>query len=106
MRRGRYKPGVQCVGWNAGSVHQMVPGQIRFCGEEMLCVILKIVSVTLMYFALKPKGLYNILIGYEDKSATAVCTLAFCPYPHADPVLFTGRCTGTIVEPVEGRGFG
>jgi len=35
-----------------------------------------------------------------------VCTLAFCPYPHADPVLFTGRCTGAIVEPVEGRGFG
>lgn len=52
------------------------------------------------------QGLYKILIGYEDKRATAVCTLAFCPYPHADPVVFTGRCTGTIVEPVEGRGFG
>jgi len=51
-------------------------------------------------------GLYKILIGYEDKRATAVCTLAFCPYPHADPVVFTGRCTGTIVEPVKGRGFG
>ena len=35
-----------------------------------------------------------------------MCTLAFCSYPHADPVVFTGRCTGTIVEPVEGRGFG
>lgn len=53
-----------------------------------------------------PQGLYKILIGYEDKSATAVCTLAFCPSPHADPVVFTGRCTGTIIEPVEGRGFG
>jgi len=51
-------------------------------------------------------GLHKILIGYEDKSATAVCTLAFCPYPHADPVVFTGRCTGTIVEPIDGRGFG
>jgi len=51
-------------------------------------------------------GLYKILIGYEDKSATAVCTLAFCPYPHADPIVFTGRCTGKIVAPVEGRGFG
>ncbi|KAL7500555.1 hypothetical protein ACHAWT_008376 [Skeletonema menzelii] len=51
-------------------------------------------------------GLYKILIGYEDKSATAVCTLAFCPYPHADPVVFTGRCTGKITEPIEGRGFG
>ena len=51
-------------------------------------------------------GLYKILIGYEDKRATAVCTLAFCPYPHADPVVFTGRCKGKIVEPIEGRGFG
>lgn len=51
-------------------------------------------------------GLYKILIGYEDKAATAVCTLAFCPYPHADPVVFTGRCSGKIVEPKEGRGFG
>uniref|UniRef100_A0A6V2NI74 XTP/dITP diphosphatase n=1 Tax=Ditylum brightwellii TaxID=49249 RepID=A0A6V2NI74_9STRA len=51
-------------------------------------------------------GLYKILYAYEDKSATAVCTLAFCPYPHADPVLFTGRTEGTIVEPVLGRGFG
>jgi inosine triphosphate pyrophosphatase len=56
--------------------------------------------------SLGSEGLYKILQAYEDKSATAVCTLAFCPYPHADPVLFTGRCTGTIVEPVEGRGFG
>jgi len=52
------------------------------------------------------EGLYNILYAYEDKSATAVCTLAFCPYPHADPVLFTGETKGTIVKPVEGRGFG
>ena len=51
-------------------------------------------------------GLYNILTAYEDKSAQAVCTLAFCPYPHADPVLFTGVTKGKIVEPVEGRGFG
>jgi len=51
-------------------------------------------------------GLYKILIGYEDKSATAVCTLAFCPSPHADPIVFTGRCSGTIVEPIDGRGFG
>lgn len=56
--------------------------------------------------SLKSAGLYNILAAYEDKSATAVCTLAFCPAPHADPVLFTGECRGTIVAPVEGRGFG
>jgi len=56
--------------------------------------------------SLKSEGLYNILAAYEDKSATAVCTLAFCPSPHADPVLFTGECHGKIVPPVEGRGFG
>ncbi|KAL7559928.1 hypothetical protein ACA910_008252 [Epithemia clementina (nom. ined.)] len=55
---------------------------------------------------LRSEGLYNILAAYEDKSATAVCTLAFCPAPHSDPVLFTGECHGTIVAPVEGNGFG
>jgi len=55
---------------------------------------------------LKSEGLYNLLLAYEDKSAVAVCTLAFCPYPHADPVLFTGKTYGKIVEPVPGRGFG
>lgn len=83
------------------------------------------------------EGLWRILTAYEDKSATAVCTLAFCTgkqrrsllsgvkiplgfgensqqnilfndilAPHADPVLFTGKVDGTIVEPIEGRGFG
>ena len=32
-----------------------------------------------------------------------VCTLAFCPYPHADPILFTGKTSGKIVAPVPGR---
>lgn len=56
--------------------------------------------------SLKSEGLWNILAAYEDKTATAVCTLAFCPYPHADPVLFTGVTQGQIVQPVPGRGFG
>ena len=55
---------------------------------------------------LKSEGLYKILTAYEDKSATAVCTLAFCPAPHADPVLFTGKVEGMIVAPQEGGGFG
>jgi inosine triphosphate pyrophosphatase len=55
---------------------------------------------------LKSEGLYKILAAYPDKSATAICTLAFCPNPHADPVLFTGEINGTIIEPVPGRGFG
>ena len=52
------------------------------------------------------EGLHKILYAYEDKSAVAVCTLAFCPAPHADPVIFTGTTKGSIVAPVEGRGFG
>lgn len=55
---------------------------------------------------LQSVGLWRILTAYEDKSATAVCTLAFSPAPHSDPVLFTGKVEGNIVEPVEGRGFG
>ena len=55
---------------------------------------------------LKSDGLYKILMAYEDKSATAVCTLAFCPAPHADPILFTGECSGTIVAPTGKGGFG
>ena len=51
-------------------------------------------------------GLYNILAAYPDKSATAVCTLAFSPAAHADPILFTGECHGSIVPPEPGRGFG
>jgi inosine/xanthosine triphosphate pyrophosphatase family protein len=51
-------------------------------------------------------GLYNILAAYPNKSATAVCTLAFSPSAHADPVLFTGECVGRIVPPIPGRGFG
>jgi non-canonical purine NTP pyrophosphatase (RdgB/HAM1 family) len=52
------------------------------------------------------QGLYNILAAYSDKSATAVCTLAFSPEKHADPVLFTGVCHGRIVAPEPGQGFG
>lgn len=55
---------------------------------------------------LQSEGLYNLLTAYEDKSAAAVCTLAFCPFPHADPVLFTGITKGKIVEPQSGMGFG
>ena len=55
---------------------------------------------------LKSDGLYKILMAYEDKSATASCTLAFCPAPHADPILFTGEIHGRIIKPVPGRGFG
>lgn len=44
-------------------------------------------------------GLYNILAAYDNKNATAKCTLAYIPAPHADPILFTGVCHGHIVAP-------
>lgn len=57
--------------------------------------------------SLKSHGLWNILAEYEDKQATARCTLAFSPFPYADPVVFTGKCQGNIVKPMEGNnGFG
>jgi len=56
--------------------------------------------------SLKSEGLCNILAAYDNKNATAVCTLAFCPSPHADAVLFTGECHGTIIKPIPGGGFG
>lgn len=56
--------------------------------------------------SLKSEGLFNILAAYDNKNATAVSTIAFCPSPHADPVLFTGECHGRIIAPVPGRGFG
>jgi hypothetical protein len=67
--------------------------QMLFCREkEENELILFVLTSILGRFQqkLKSEGLYNLLLAYEDKSAVAVCTLAFCPYPHADPVLFTG----------------
>lgn len=58
------------------------------------------------------KGLYDVLSAYPDKTATAVCTLAFSPAVHGDPVIFQGVVEGTLVDPGEegqggkGGGFG
>lgn len=35
-------------------------------------------------------GLNKLLAGYEDKSAKAVCTFAYCKGPGEEPVLFQG----------------
>ena len=42
-------------------------------------------------------GLNNLLAAYEDKSAVAVCTFAFCAGPGEKPILFQGRTEGKIV---------
>ncbi|KAJ9603243.1 nucleoside triphosphate pyrophosphohydrolase ham1 [Cladophialophora chaetospira] len=47
--------------------------------------------------ALGHEGLNNMLAAYEDKTATAVCTFAYCAGPDQEPILFQGRCQGKIV---------
>jgi hypothetical protein len=47
--------------------------------------------------ALGHTGLNNLLAAYADKSATAVCTFAFCAGPGEEPILFQGRTEGRIV---------
>lgn len=48
-----------------------------------------------------------MLAAYEDKTAFAVCTFAYCAGPGHEPILFQGRCQGKIVPargpPVFGR---
>lgn len=36
-------------------------------------------------------GLNKMLDGFDDRSAEAVCTFAFCRGPGAEPILFQGR---------------
>ncbi|XP_026328737.1 inosine triphosphate pyrophosphatase-like [Hyposmocoma kahamanoa] len=57
---------------------------------------------------LKPDGLVKLLTGWEDKSAEAVCTFAYCPGDTEDysVTIFQGKTQGTIVAPRGSRGFG
>ena len=51
------------------------------------------------------EGLTKLLAAYEDKTAFAVCVIAYCPGNGAEPLLFKGETPGTIVE-ARGKGFG
>lgn len=56
---------------------------------------------------LGPEGLHKLLAGYEDKSAQAICTLAYHPANENDEILlFQGITNGTIVYPRGSRDFG
>ncbi|XP_063104844.1 inosine triphosphate pyrophosphatase isoform X5 [Cavia porcellus] len=56
---------------------------------------------------LKPEGLHQLLAGFEDKSAYALCTFAFSTGDPGEPVhLFRGRTSGQIVAPRGCRDFG
>jgi len=47
--------------------------------------------------ALGPLQLHKMLDGFDDKSAQAVCTFAYCEGPGHEPVLFQGRTDGKLV---------
>ena len=53
-----------------------------------------------------PAGLHALLAGFADKAAYAQCIFAYAPGPGAEPVLFVGRCPGTIVPPAGPAHFG
>lgn len=57
---------------------------------------------------LQPEGLHKMLMGFEDKTAIAVCTFAYHPGDSPDDkvLLFQGRTDGVIVEPRGRRDFG
>ncbi|KAI9096923.1 inosine triphosphate pyrophosphatase [Phlyctochytrium arcticum] len=42
------------------------------------------------------EGLNKMLAGFDDKSAEAVCTMAYCK-PGEEPILFEGKTPGSIV---------
>ena len=52
------------------------------------------------------EGLYKMVEGFEDRSAYAQCTFAFCRGKGHEPVVFVGRCEGEIVAPRGENMFG
>ncbi|KAL8996769.1 MAG: hypothetical protein Q9169_003792 [Polycauliona sp. 2 TL-2023] len=56
--------------------------------------------------ALGHDGLNNLLAAYEDKSAEAICTFAYCAGPGHEPLTFEGRVLGKIVPARGPRDFG
>ncbi|KAJ1500695.1 hypothetical protein HMI56_003678 [Coelomomyces lativittatus] len=45
------------------------------------------------------EGLNQLLSSYTDKSAFALCTLAYCEGPGEEPILFEGQTEGQLVSP-------
>lgn len=48
--------------------------------------------------ALGHEGLNNLLAAYPDKSAQAICTLAYCEGPGHEPIIFQGRTDVSFVS--------
>ncbi|KAK0512665.1 hypothetical protein JMJ35_004682 [Cladonia borealis] len=56
--------------------------------------------------ALGLEGLNKLLMAYEDKSAQAVCTFAYCEGPGHEVLIFEGRVNGKIVPARGSTTFG
>ncbi|KAL1124417.1 hypothetical protein AAG570_001046 [Ranatra chinensis] len=55
---------------------------------------------------LGPEGLHRLLNGWEDKSAEAICTMAYTEGEDSEVLIFQGKTQGDIVEPRGPRDFG
>lgn len=47
-----------------------------------------------------------MLVGFEDKAATAICTFAYSAGPGSEPLIFEGRTEGKIVPARGDKVFG
>ena len=71
---------------------------MHFKGVDLKFILANCFLPSSKYFltALGHVGLNNLLAAYEDKSAVAVCTFAFCAGPGEEPILFQGRTEGGL----------
>lgn len=46
-------------------------------------------------------GLNKMLDGFEDRTAEAVCTFAFCRGPGEEPIVFQGRTEVRQIQPFQ-----
>jgi inosine triphosphate pyrophosphatase len=42
-------------------------------------------------------GLNKMLVGFEDKSAYALCIFSYCDDPDKEPITFVGKCPGMFI---------
>lgn len=70
--------------------------------------ILQITGPYIKWFLEKigPEGLNKMLTGFDDKSATAVCTFAYSSGENDKVLLFQGKTEGKIVDPRGEISFG
>lgn len=62
----------------------------------VLTLWLKLIDSKWFLKALGVQQFHKLLAGFEDKSAQAVCTFAYCEGPGCEPIVFQGRTNVTI----------